>query len=74
MTLEEKLCRLFDAAESVYQSVIIKMGDSKCIIKYHEGILPCKIHNHKLYVYDCLSNKWNNYDIDSIISIEMMMI
>lgn len=74
MTLEEKLCRLFDAAESVYQSVIIKMGDSKCIIKYHEGILPCKINNHKLYVCDRLSGEWNSYDIDSITSIEMMMI
>lgn len=74
MSKEKILRRILDAAESVNQSVIIRFGDSKCTIKEIEGILPYRIKNNKLYIFDCVGGCWCSYNINLITGIIMVLI
>ena len=74
MSKEKIVRRVLETAESLKQSVIITVNGSRHVIKYHEGILPYKVNNHKLYVCDRLSSEWNSYSIDLISGIEIVLL
>lgn len=74
MSKEKVVRRVLEAIESLKQSAIVTANGSRYVIKYHEGILPYKVNNHNLYVCDRLSGEWNTYSIDSISSIEIILL